>query len=62
MVILPEEFKKQQDQVWEMLRVLGISWENYHNIFYDDTNPPKKIAQIIEERLKKIEEKYDEIW
>jgi len=47
LVILPKHFKDQQDQVWEILRVLGIKPENYHNIYFDaeDSNASENIAK-----------------
>ncbi len=35
LVILPKEFKSQQNKVWVILRTLGIQPDNYHNIFFD---------------------------
>ncbi len=53
LVILPEHFKRQQDKVWEILRVLGIKPLNYHNIFFDEAKPPEKVVKMIEEEIKK---------
>lgn len=53
LVVLPNHFKKQQDKVWEMLRVLGIEPTNYHNIFYDENADPKRATEIINEEIKK---------
>jgi hypothetical protein len=51
-VVLPDYMKVQQDKVWEILRVLGILPDNYHNFFYDSTHPPKQIARIIEDSFR----------
>jgi len=51
LVILPNHFKIQQDQVWEILRVLGISGENYHNIFYDEQSDPQIVRNTIVEEI-----------
>jgi len=53
LVILPDYFKKQQDQVWEILRVLGIEPLNYHNIFYNENVKLEKIISIIKEEILK---------
>jgi hypothetical protein len=53
LVILPNEFKEQQDKVWEILRVLGIKPTNYHNIFYDQEKPPETVARVIQEEIEK---------
>lgn len=49
-VALPEYMKAQQDKVWELLRVLGVASDKYHNVFYDHTQKPEHIIQtVIEE-------------
>lgn len=53
LVILPREFKEQQDKVWEILRVLGIDSTHYHNIFFDNKGNPQKIAELIQEEIEK---------
>jgi len=53
LVVLPNYMKEQQDKVWEILRVLAISSERYHNIFYDPRMSAEKIAAIIEEEFAK---------
>lgn len=52
LVILPNHFKKQQDRVWELLRVLGITPENYHNIFYDDKKSAGEIISALDEAIR----------
>jgi hypothetical protein len=47
-VALPHSMKEQQDKVWEILRVLGISSERYHNIFYDPQATPETIVRTVE--------------
>ena len=51
LVVLPNHFKEQQDKVWEVLRVLGIKPDNYHNIFYDEKIDPKKVAEVIKNEI-----------
>ena len=46
-VALPDYMKDQQDKVWEMLRMLGISPHLYHNIFYSVDFTPKEVAQTV---------------
>ncbi len=53
LVVLPDHFVKQQDKVWEILRVLGIEPDNYHNIFYDENLPPDKVTAIIKQEIDK---------
>ena len=54
LVVLPEQhFKEEQDQVWEILRALGIKSDRYHNIFYDERLEPGQAAEIIEKEFKK---------
>ncbi len=50
-VVLPNHFKDQQDKVWEVLRVLGIKPENYHNIFFDETVVPQTVIQTIKDEF-----------
>lgn len=47
LVILPSSMRSQQDQVWELLRVLGIQNKHYHNIFFDTTADAEKIVDAI---------------
>ncbi len=54
-VVLPEQFRDQQDKVWEMLRVLGIKPENYHNIFYDENINPEIAISTIKGEFEKAE-------
>ena len=49
LVVLDLAFKAQQDQVWEILRVLGVNPLNYHNIFFDASRPPSEVARTIQE-------------
>lgn len=51
LVILPQSFLEQQDKVWEMLRLINISPENYHNIFYDENLSPEEVKSRIEWKL-----------
>ncbi len=53
LVILPNEFKEQQDKVWEILRSLDIQPTNYHNIFFDKDLPPEAVAEVIREEIEK---------
>lgn len=53
LVVLPNYMKEQQDKVWEILRVLAISPERYHNIFYDPRMSAEKTADIIEKEFAK---------
>ena len=55
-VALPEYMKAQQDKVWEILRVLDIKPHRYHNIFFDETSEPERIARIVEERFRSYEQ------
>lgn len=50
-VVLPEYMKQQQDMVWEILRVLHIKPEHYHNIFYDHKQSPDRVARAVEDVL-----------
>lgn len=56
LVILPDTFKEQQDKVWEILRVLGIQPDNYHNIFFDSYLIPEKVQAEMPNQIKKITE------
>ncbi len=51
LVILSNEFREQQDKVWEILSVLGIQPNNYHNIFFDKMLPPDAVAEVIGEKI-----------
>lgn len=54
LVILPYNyFINEQDRVWEILRILGIESENYHNIFYDENLEPEKIVETIRREIHK---------
>lgn len=55
LVVLPNHFKEQQDKVWEILRVLGIQPDNYHNIFFDDKQSPEVVAQTIREEIERYQ-------
>jgi len=46
-VVLPDYMKTQQDRVWEMLRLIGIIPERYHNIFYDPTYGAQDLARVV---------------
>lgn len=54
-VVLPDSFKVQQDRVWEILRVMGIQPENYHNIFYDEHTDPKIVESTIQQEFSEAE-------
>jgi len=47
LVALPHYMKEQQDKVWEILRVLGILPERYHNIFYDPHATPEAVVRTV---------------
>lgn len=47
LVVLPEYMKRQQDKVWEILRVLSLHPLDYHNIFYPLDKSPHQVAKII---------------
>lgn len=52
LVVLPEEFRAQQDKVWEVLKALAIVRPNtYHNIFFDKNLPPEAVAQVVREEF-----------
>ena len=51
LVILPTNFKEQQDKVWEMLRVLWIKPDNYHNIFFDPNMDPAEVTKVIKNEM-----------
>jgi hypothetical protein len=54
LVILPIEYRDQQDKVWEILRVLGIKPTNYHNIYYSLDSACGDVAMIIKSELEKF--------
>lgn len=47
LIVLPDYMKAQQDQVWEILRALGIPSQRYHNIFYDPAMSAKRAAEVL---------------
>ncbi len=49
LVVLPDVMKDQQDQVWEMLRLMDIEPQNYHNIYYDSTATPDTVKKDLTE-------------
>jgi len=54
LVILPNDFKEQQDKVWEILLALKIARpETYHNIFYDKNLPPEIVVEAIRDKIRK---------
>ncbi len=53
LVVLSNDFKEQQDKVWEILKTLGIRPTNYHNIFYDKNASPEEVTRIIKEEIEK---------
>jgi hypothetical protein len=48
LVALPHYMKEQQDKVWDILRVLGISSGRYHNIFYDPSAESDVIVRTVQ--------------
>jgi hypothetical protein len=52
-VALPNYMKSQQDKVWEILRVIGIQPQFYHNIFYDCNVDPETIVRTVKNQLEK---------
>ncbi len=48
LIVLPNYMKEQQDRVWELLRVIGIKPDHYHNIFFNPTANPTQVARQIE--------------
>jgi hypothetical protein len=57
LVILPEHFQKQQDRVWEILRALGHSPENYHNVYYPADADPETVKSDLLEYIDQVEQK-----
>jgi len=55
LVVLPHYMKAQQDKVWEILRVLGITPDGYHNIFYNPAIPAEDIADTIAMAFRRVE-------
>lgn len=52
LVVLPNSFKTQQDQVWEILKALGIAKpDTYHNIFFDKNADPENVTRVIQESI-----------
>lgn len=46
-IVLPEYMRQQQNEVWEILKVLGIQPTNYHNIFFEpDANKERVVEEI----------------
>lgn len=56
LVILPNSFKKQQDETWELLKSLGIQPKNYHNIFFDAKLSPEAVAEVIADKFNKAKQ------
>lgn len=52
LIVLPEYFKNQQDRVWEILRVLGIKHDHYHNIFLQAGIDPETAAATIRQEFR----------
>ena len=50
--------KEQQDQVWEILQVLGMKPEQYNNIFYDDTKSPEELQENLGKLFRAGEQQY----
>lgn len=49
LVALPDYMKEQQDKAWEILRVLAISPERYHNIFYSPQDAPHHVVKVVQD-------------
>lgn len=56
-VVLPEYMKTQQDKMWEILKVLGIKPDKYHNIFFDESRSPEEIAKIVEDEFNHVQQR-----
>lgn len=54
-VALPNYMKEQQDKVWEILRVLAISPEKYHDIFYDPQASPEHVVSVIQNAFQYVD-------
>jgi len=53
LVVLSENFRDQQDNVWAVLKSLGIEPTNYHNIYFPEDSDPREVAQAIESEIDK---------
>lgn len=53
LVALPSYMKEQQDKVWEILRVLAILPERYHNIFYEPDLSSEAVVRVVEDEFRK---------
>ncbi len=53
LIVLPDEYKEQQDKVWEILRVLGIKPTNYHNIYYNLGDSCGDVPEMIRREFEK---------
>ncbi|EKD43515.1 MAG: hypothetical protein ACD_72C00244G0005 [uncultured bacterium] len=51
--VIINESEEQQDEVWEILRTLGVKPTNYHNIFYDEDVPVEKVVKVIQDEIEK---------
>lgn len=47
LVVLPSYMKTQQDRVWEILRVLGIPSNRFHNIFFDPNASVLQVCAVV---------------
>jgi hypothetical protein len=47
LIALPTYLKEQQDKMWEILRVLAIPSDQYHNIFYDPMVAPEAACRVV---------------
>lgn len=52
LIALPNYMKEQQDKVWEILRVLAISPEKYHDIFYDPQASPEHVVKVVQDAFR----------
>jgi hypothetical protein len=53
LVVLPKDFEEQQNNVWAILKSLGIEPTNYHNIFFPENADPDQVARVIKEQIDK---------
>jgi hypothetical protein len=47
LVVLPSYMRTQQDRVWEILRVLGFTPSQHHNLFFDPEQPVDDMVRSI---------------
>ncbi|MGI5206032.1 hypothetical protein ACQEU6_31225 [Spirillospora sp. CA-108201] len=51
-VALPEYFRKQQDRLWELLRIFGVQYYEYHNVFYPEDALPGEVTRAAQRLLR----------